>query len=151
MTKDFDAGELKLVPFSSRLDVMTDQMDVDFHAGVIVECIDALPDLKNNLIAVNPSHKHKPEPFLPQPVSIPYWYVEALHSAASINLSTKKETITIQIGDTKHLFKVQLLSNKCALKKGEELIKMMPEKDKPQQIEIEPATKKAKVQLFQKQ
>ena len=77
-------------------------------------------------------------------IATTYWCVRALHSAASVNLSTEKETITIQIGDTKHLFKVQVMSNKRALKKGEELIKFMLEKDKRQQVEIEPAKKKAR-------
>ena len=97
--------------------MIDDHGDVAPHVGVIVECMDALPDLKKNIIAVNPSHKHKHQPFLPPPVRIPYWYERALRSAASVNLSTKKETITIQIGDTKHLFKVQVMSNKRALKK----------------------------------
>ena len=95
VTKDFDAGELKLVPFSPRLDVSDDNGDAAPHGGVIVECMDALPDLKKNIIAVNPPEKKKLQSLLP--VRIPYWYVKALPSADSVNLSTKKETVTIPI------------------------------------------------------
>ena len=142
MTKDFDAGELTLAPFSPKLDV------VDKAHGVIVGCMDALPDLKKYIIAAHPPDKRGPtwsiQALLPPPARIPYWYVRAMHTNDSVNMIPKKENITMQIGNVKHVFTVQVLSNRRALTKGEELIKFLPESDKPQQLEIEPAKKKAR-------
>jgi hypothetical protein len=118
---------------------------------VVVKCLDALPDLKKFIVVSAGGSGHaqsaaamEKHEGLPPPVRVAYWHVRALYSEDAINMHPKKQTITMNIGDAKHVFTVQVLNNKKALKAGDELIKESFEVDKPDHLIMPPPKKKAK-------